>query len=77
MTSGNIPVLTVSGKTIPEAYENAIKSVWENGIAIPTEYDRPSDPQSRDATVMISVSDPFGQPRFHRSFADGLGGLAE
>ncbi len=77
MSSGNIPVLIVHGETIPHAYENAIKQVWENGVSVRTEYDRPEDPPSRDATVIITVEHPFGQPRFHRSFADGLGGLSE
>ena len=77
MKPGNIPILNITGETIPHAYENAIKMVWENGISVRTEYDRPEDPPSRDATVMICVENPFGQPRFHRSFADGLGGLAE
>jgi thymidylate synthase len=77
MKSGNIPVLFIQGATIPEAYEKAIKEVWEQGASIRTEYDRPGDPPSRDATVIITVEDPFAQPRFHRSFADGLGGLAE
>ena len=77
MKSGNIPVLVIEEDTIPLAYEKAIREVWEKGIGIQTEYDRPEDPPSKDATVMISVRDPFGQPRFHRSFADGLGGLAE
>ena len=77
MESGNIPVLSISGETIPQAYEKAIKEVWEKGASIRTEYDRPDDPPSRDATVIITVENPFGQPRFHRSFADGLGGLSE
>ena len=77
MKSGPIPVLSITEDTIPMAYEKAIKEVWEKGMSIKTEYDRPGDPPSRDATVMIVVNHPFGQPRFHRSFADGLGGLAE
>jgi len=77
MKAGNIPVLSVFGETIPEAYERAIREVWEKGVSIKTEYDRPEDPPSRDATVIITVEKPFGQPRFHRSFADGLGGLSE
>jgi thymidylate synthase len=77
METGNIPVLIVQEETIPMAYEKAIREVWEKGASIRTEYDRPEDPPSRDATVMIVVQQPFGQPRFHRSFADGLGGLAE
>lgn len=77
MEPGNIPILTVREDTIPLAYEKAIREVWEKGISIKTEYDRPEDPPSKDATVIITVKQPFGQPRFHRSFADGLGGLAE
>jgi len=77
MESGNIPVLSVFGETIPLAYERAIKEVWEKGASVRTEYDHPDDPPSRDATVIITVGNPFGQPRFHRSFADGLGGLSE
>ena len=77
MSSGDIPVLNIVGDTIPRAYERAITAVWEKGASIRTEYDRPDDPPSRDATVMITVEDPFAQPRFHRSFADGLGGLSE
>lgn len=77
MKPGNIPVLSIHGKTIPEAYERAIAEVWEKGASIRTEYDHPADPPSRDATAIITVEDPFAQPRFHRSFADGLGGLSE
>lgn len=77
MKSGNIPVLNVEEDTIPRAYERAIETVWEKGVSVRTEYDRPEDPPSRDATSIIVVRHPFGQPRFHRSFADGLGGLAE
>jgi len=77
MSSGNIPVLSIYGSTIPEAYEKAIKEVWEKGVSVRTEYDHPDDPPSRDATAVIAVENPFGQPRFHRSFADGLGGLSE
>jgi thymidylate synthase len=77
MSPGDIPVLNIVGDTVPRAYERAIKEVWEKGASIRTEYDRPEDPPSRDATVMVTVEDPFGQPRFHRSFADSLGGLSE
>jgi thymidylate synthase len=77
MQAGHIPILRVDADTIPLAYERAIKEVWEKGISIRTEYDRPEDPPSRDATAVIVVHDPFAQPRFHRSFADGLGGLGE
>ncbi len=46
MEPGNIPVLVVQEDTIPLAYEKAIEEVWEKGISIKTEYDRPEDPPS-------------------------------
>ncbi|HOE65563.1 MAG TPA: thymidylate synthase [Candidatus Hydrogenedentes bacterium] len=68
--AGRIPTLHVVGDSIPQAYFRAIKAVWENGLAIRTEYDRKDasgnyiDPPSRDARVLIEVKDPFAQPRF-------------
>jgi thymidylate synthase len=73
----NRPVLLIQAENIPEAFELAMKSVWKNGISIPTEYDKPGDPPSKDARVEIQIKNPFAQPRFHRAFADGLGGMAE
>ncbi len=67
---GRIPTLHVVADSIPLAYYRAMKAVWENGITIRTEYDRKDrdgsyiDPPSRDARVLIEVTDPFQQPRF-------------
>ena len=66
---GQIPVLFIEEDNIPLAYEKALSRVWNEGIAIKTEYDKPEDPPSRDATVAISIKDPFAQPRFHRELA--------
>lgn len=69
---GNIPVLSVSGENLPDAWENAVLAVWEQGVEIKTEYDKTEDPPSKDATVMIEVKDPFGEPRIHKNFPGGL-----
>lgn len=67
---GRVPTLHVVGDSIPQAYFRAMKAVWENGLAIRTEYDRKNDkgeyidPASRDARVLIEVKDPFEQPRY-------------
>ncbi|NIA13833.1 MAG: hypothetical protein GWP08_07105 [Nitrospiraceae bacterium] len=67
---GRIPTLHVEAESIPQAYFRAMKAVWENGLAIRTEYDRKNeagdyiDPPSRDARVLIEVKDPFAQPRY-------------
>jgi thymidylate synthase len=68
--SGRIPTLHVEADTIPQAHFRAMKAVWENGLAIRTEYDRKNasgefiDPPSRDARVLVEVKDPFAEPRY-------------
>jgi thymidylate synthase len=69
---GLIPTLSVSGNTLPEAWEKAVLSCWEKGATIPTEYDKPGDPPSRDCTMMWVVENPFLEPRIHRAFPGGL-----
>jgi len=70
VSEARIPTLHVVGDSIPQAYFRAMKAVWEDGLAIRTEYDRRNeagayiDPPSRDARVLIEVVDPFAQPRY-------------
>jgi len=71
MNKGNIPVINVSGDTIPEAWEKAVLAVWEQGSKVKTQYDKPEDPPSCDATVMVIVEDPFAEPRIHKNFPGG------
>jgi hypothetical protein len=65
-----IPTLHVVADSIPLAYFRAMKAVWEKGISMRTEYDRRDrngdyiDPPSREARVLVEVTDPFKQPRF-------------
>ncbi len=68
---GNIPALTINATCLPEAWEKAVLAVWKQGIDIKTEYDKPEDPPSKDATVMIVVENPFNEPRIHKNFPGG------
>lgn len=43
MSEGNIPVINISAKTIPEAWEKAVLEVWEHGAEIKTQYDKEED----------------------------------
>lgn len=67
---GRIPSLHIVADSIPQAHFRAMKAVWEQGLAIRTEYDRKDDrgnyidPPSRDARVLIEITNPFAQPRF-------------
>jgi hypothetical protein len=68
--AGRIPTLHVVADSIPLAHFRAMKAVWEHGLPIRTEYDRKDatgqyiDPPSRDARVLIEITNPFAQPRY-------------
>jgi len=48
-----------------------VLAVWDEGLEIKTEYDKPADALSRDATVMVQVDEPFSEPRIHKNFPGG------
>ena len=41
---------------LPLAWERAVVRCWQEGRSFRTEYDRPGDPESRDVTAMIHVT---------------------
>jgi thymidylate synthase len=67
----NIPVISITADCLPEAWEKAVLAVWDDGFEVKTQYDKPQDPPSRDATVMITITDPFREPRIHKNFPGG------
>jgi hypothetical protein len=70
VADGRFPTLHVVADSIPRGHFKAMKAVWEQGLEIRTEYDRRDadgnfiDPPSRDARVLIEVTNPFAQPRY-------------
>jgi len=66
-----VPVISISAGCIPEAWEKAVLAVWDNGFEVRTQYDKPTDPPSKDATVMVVITDPFCEPRIHKNFPGG------
>ena len=70
-SSGSIPTISIEAECLPEAWEKAVLAVWDNGLQIQTQYDKPGDPPSRDATVMVMIADPFAEPRIHKNFPGG------
>jgi thymidylate synthase len=73
----NIPVLTVSGNSLAEAYEKAIIALFNSGINIKTQYDKPGDPLSLDSTMDITILDPLADPMIHKAFPGGIEDLKE
>jgi len=69
------PVIKVEGETLPEVWENSVVRCWEDGIEVRTEYDRPTDPPSKDCTMIMEVNRPLKEPRLHRALPGGLSDL--
>jgi len=73
--SGNIPVVAVSGRTLAEAWENAMLGLYVYGCDIRTQYDAKDkqgnylDPPSKDCSVLFSIEHPTSEPMIH------LGGI--
>lgn len=77
MSNGNIPILGVCGVSLAEAYENALISLYNNGTRIRTQYDKPDDPASIDATMSITVLKPWSDPMIHKFFIGSIADLRE
>ncbi len=70
-TSTDIPVILISACCLPEAWEKAVLAVWDKGLEVKTQYDKSEDPPSKDATVIVTITDPFAEPRIHKNFPGG------
>lgn len=55
-------VFFISKSNVRDAWLSAISQVLYEGDSIKTEYDKPNDPLSKDATVLIEVKDPMSEP---------------
>ena len=66
-----IPVLHVEGDSIARAWEQSLIALHEKGCNVQTEYDKPDDPPSKDATMIITITDPLREPMLHKDFPGG------
>jgi len=72
-----IPVLTAEGGSIAQAWENSLRRLFESGCRVKTQYDKPDDPPSVDATMVVTVHEPLSEPMIHRDFPGGFEELEE
>lgn len=73
----DIPVLHASGETLASAYENALIELYKNGSRFKTQYDKPGDSESIDATMDITIANPLVDPMIHKAFPGGIEDLRE
>jgi thymidylate synthase len=71
VTAGFVPVISITADCLPQAWEKAVLAVWDEGLEVKTEYDKSGDPPSKDATAIITITDPFAEPRIHKNFPGG------
>jgi thymidylate synthase len=76
-TMKNIPVISITKKTLAEAYEAALVAVYEKGTRFKTQYDKPEDPESMDCTINITIEEPETDPMIHMAFPGGIEELKE
>ena len=73
----NIPVLQVCERSLAAAYEQGLLALYRGGIPFPTQYDKPGDPPSLDATLNLTVLEPLAEPMIHKAFPGGIEDLRE
>jgi thymidylate synthase len=73
----NIPVLIVSERTLAQAYEKALVELNRYGVRFKTQYDKPDEPPSIDATMDITILEPYADPMIHKAFPGGIEDLKE
>jgi len=65
------PVISVAARCLPEAWEKSVLAVWDTVLEVKTQYDKCEDPPSKDATAVVTVTEPFAEPRIHKNFPGG------
>ncbi len=73
----NIPVITVSEKSLALAFEKALIELYHKGTRFSTQYDKPGDPQSLDCTLNLTIEEPESEPMIHMAFPAGIEQLKE
>ncbi|MBN2214364.1 MAG: hypothetical protein JW723_08975 [Bacteroidales bacterium] len=73
----NIPVVSVEGRSLAEAYEKALIGLYQKGTRFKTQYDKPGDPPSIDCTMNITILEPESDPVIHMAFPGGIEDLKE
>ena len=72
-----VPVLHVEADCIARAWEESLVLLYRQGCDIKTQYDKPDDPPSKDATMLITITDPLKEPMIHKDFPGGPEELQE
>jgi thymidylate synthase len=73
----NIPIITITEKSLAAAYEKALIALYSYGISFKTQYDKADDLPSLDCTLNLTIMDPLSEPMIHKAFPGGIEDLRE
>jgi len=73
----SIPVITISERSLAQAFEKALVELYNRGIRFKTQYDKPGDPESLDCTLNLTIEEPESEPMIHMAFPGGIEDLKE
>mgnify|MGYP000947336455 CR=1 FL=1 len=66
-----IPVLHVEADCIARGWEASLLALYRNGCDIRTQYDKEGHRPSKDATMILTITDPLREPMIHKDFPGG------
>jgi thymidylate synthase len=66
-----IPVLCVEADCIARGWEESLIELNRKGCQIRTQYDKASDPPSKDSTMILTIRNPLIEPMIHKDFPGG------
>ncbi len=72
-----IPVLYVESDCIARGWEESLIELNRKGCSIRTQYDKESDPPSKDSTMILTIKNPLSEPMIHKDFPGGPQELEE
>ena len=73
----NIPVLSVKGESIPEAWERSVVELYENGLRYCRDGPKDKGREQVDCTMTIEVENPDHEFFMHRGMSCSIDGLLE
>ncbi len=74
---GNVPVLSVVGRTLPEAWENSVVELYKNGLRYPRAGPKDKGRKQIDSTMTIEIENPDSDLFMHKGMTCGFDSLLE
>lgn len=68
----SLPLLTVRGRTLPEAWERSLVALWTEGQQTRSQHAPKGSEATLDCTMAMLIEEPLGEPRIHRCQPGGL-----